>query len=91
MGRPEVGDAIFPISRFMITLARRGFDIFLAWYVNWCVFVSTYCSVGFSGLERGGRVGRLHVQSTIEIQCPMDDAGVKLLRKFIRRKTPIPT
>ena len=48
---PQIGDEIFPKSRFLITIARRKFDIFCAWFVQWCVFVTTYCSAGFSALE----------------------------------------
>ena len=76
--------------RFLITIARKKMDIFLNWYFLYKIYVQTYCVCGFSALERGGRVGRLHVQSTIEIRCNADAAGVKMLRAHLRSKIPLP-
>lgn len=75
----EPGSEIYPRSRFLKTIARKKLDIFLNWFFLWKTYVTTFCICGFSALERGGRVGRLHVQSTIEIRCNMDVKGVKEL------------
>jgi len=65
----EPGSDLYPRSRFLITIARKKLDIFLNWFYQWKIYVQTFCTCGFSAIERGGRVGHPWRQSALLGLC----------------------